>query len=108
LEKNKMLGFSFGSGRLWIHPKLYFSRRFQCYNAFEGKKRVSIVRDPSREKMEDLISALELIDVPPIKGKYTWNNLRDGPVHIVARLDRFPISSSFLSLHETFSSSIIP
>jgi hypothetical protein len=36
-----------------------------------GKSGGSIFQDPSREMMEDLISLLDLVDVNPIKGKYT-------------------------------------
>jgi hypothetical protein len=68
----------------------------------------SIVRDSSKENMEDLLSSLDLIDVPPSEGKFTWNNRRAGPRHIVARLDRFLIHTSFMSLPEFFSSCIIP
>jgi exonuclease III len=56
------------------------------------------MRDQFRGKMDDLISYLDLFDVPPAKGMYTWNNRRAGPGHIAARLDRFLISSSFLAL----------
>jgi len=58
--------------------------------------------------MDGLISVMDLIDVPPVKGKFTWKNRRVGPGHIVARLDRFLISVSFLSLPASFSSKIIP
>ena len=45
------------------------------------------MRDQFRENMDDLISDLDLFDVPPAKGMYTWNNRRVGFGHIVARLD---------------------
>jgi hypothetical protein len=67
-----------------------------------------IVRDPSREKLEDLISIMDLIDVHPSKGKYMWNNKRYGPRHIATRLDHFLILISFLSLPESISSHSIP
>jgi hypothetical protein len=72
------------------------------------KRGGSIVRDPFREKMEDLMTILDLVDVQPIKGQFTWNNRRVGPGHIVARLDHFIISSSFFSRDDIISSSIIP
>jgi len=72
------------------------------------KRGGSIVRDTSRKNMEHLIPALDLIGVPPIKGKFTWNNRRVGPGHIPAKLDCFLISSSFLSLPNSFSYSIFP
>jgi hypothetical protein len=51
------------------------------------KKGGSIVHNPFRERMGDLISHLDLIDIQPSKGKFTWNNQRVGLGHIVARLD---------------------
>jgi exonuclease III len=62
------------------------------------KRGGSIFRYPSRENMEDLISTLDLFDVQPSKGKFTWNNRRVGPGHIATRLDHFLIHNSFLSL----------
>jgi hypothetical protein len=56
------------------------------------------VRDQYREKMDDLISDMDLFNVPPSKHQFTWNNRRIGSNHIVARLDRFLISSSFLAI----------
>jgi hypothetical protein len=66
------------------------------------------VRDQFREKMDDLISDMDLFDVPPSKGMYTWNNRRAGPGHIAARLDRFLISNSFLALPDKACSLILP
>jgi exonuclease III len=65
------------------------------------------VRDQFREKMDDLISDLDLFDVPPSKGLYTWNNRRAGPGHIATRLDHFLISNSFLAFPDTTSSTIL-
>jgi hypothetical protein len=59
------------------------------------KRGGSIVRDPSRENMEDLISSLDLFDVQPSKGKFTWNNRRAGPGHIEARLIVFSFTPPF-------------
>jgi hypothetical protein len=60
------------------------------------------------EKMDDLISDLDLFYVPPTKGMYTWNNKRAGPGHIAARLDRFLIRSFFLALLDKSYSLILP
>jgi exonuclease III len=72
------------------------------------KKGGSIVRDQFRENMEDLITDLDLFDVKPSKGKYTWSNKRTGVGHIAARLDRFLIHSPLLLLPLDISSKIIP
>eukprot|EP00253_Pinus_taeda_P009309 PITA_09309 len=62
------------------------------------KRGGSIVRDPARETVEDLMQDRDLIDIKPTTGKYTWSNKRAGPGHIAARLDRFLVQSSFLLL----------
>jgi hypothetical protein len=48
--------------------------------------------------VEDLMQDWDLLDIPPENGKYTWSNKRLGPGHIVARLDRCLVQSSFLLL----------
>jgi exonuclease III len=72
------------------------------------KKGGSIVRDPAREWVEDLMLDWELEDISPINGKFTWSNKRIGPGHIAARLDRFLIHSSFLTLGLMATSKILP
>jgi len=71
------------------------------------KKGGSIVRDPAREWVEDIISDWELEDIRPTKGKYTWSNKRVGPGHIAVRLDRFLAQSTFMLLGLTLSSTIL-
>jgi hypothetical protein len=60
------------------------------------------IRDQFWEHMEDLISDLDLFNVQPSKGKYTWSNKRSGVEHITARLDHFlihnPLLFHFLSI----------
>ena len=58
------------------------------------KRGGNIVRDPTREWVEDIISEWDLEDIKPSKGKYTWSNKRLGPGHIAARLDRFLVQQS--------------
>jgi exonuclease III len=72
------------------------------------KKGGSIIRDPSREWVEDLMADWELEDIPPSNGKFTWSNKRVGPGHIAARLDRFLIQSSFLTIGLRASSKVLP
>ena len=76
--------------------------------ALTEKKGGSIVRDPAREWVEDLMLEWDLEDITPEKGKYTWSNKRIGPGHIATRLDRFLIQSSFLTLGLLASSKILP
>jgi exonuclease III len=72
------------------------------------KKGGSIVRDPAREWVEDIMSDWELEDVKPTKGKYTWSNKRAGQGHIAARMDRFLVHNTFILLGLTLSFSILP
>eukprot|EP00253_Pinus_taeda_P036481 PITA_36481 len=62
------------------------------------KRGGSIVRDPARESVEDLMQDWDLIDIKPTASKYTCSNKRVGSGHIAARLDRFLVQSSFLLL----------
>eukprot|EP00253_Pinus_taeda_P002180 PITA_02180 len=62
------------------------------------KRGGSIVRDPTRESVEDLMQDWDLIDIKPTLGKYTWSNKRVSLGHIAAGLDRFLVQSSFLLL----------
>jgi hypothetical protein len=81
---------------------------FNTTRGLKEKRGGTIMRDQFRERMDDLISDLDLFDVPSVKGMYTWNNRRAGPGHIAARLDRFLISSSFLALPDKAFSSNLP
>jgi len=56
------------------------------------------VSDPIQEQVDELILYLELADIGPSNGKYTWTNKRIGPRHIAAMLDRFLVQESFLLL----------
>eukprot|EP00253_Pinus_taeda_P008466 PITA_08466 len=62
----------------------------------EEKRGGTIIRDLVREWVEDLMQDWDLLDIPQENGKYTWSNKRIGPGHIVARLDRCLVQSSFL------------
>jgi exonuclease III len=54
----------------------------------------SLVQDPERENLENLISFFDLIYLKSGKGNYTWSNRRLG--HISARLDHFLVRNSLL------------
>ena len=76
--------------------------------AANEKKGGTPVRDPTREWVEDIILGWDLIDIKPVKGKFTWSNKRIGPGHIAAWLERFLVHSSFLSFGLLASSKILP
>ena len=67
-----------------------------------------MVRYPIREHADEIIMDSDLLDFIPSKGKYTCNNKRLGPGHIVARMDRFLVQDSFLLLGLNSSSKILP
>jgi len=72
------------------------------------KRDSSIVKEATRENMEDLLTIFYLFDTKPALGRFTWSNKRHEPRHIVAGLDRFLISSSILEENFDPSSKILP
>ena len=52
--------------------------------AANEKKGGTLVRDPSREWVEDIILGWDLIDIKPVKRKFTWTNKRIRPSHVAA------------------------
>jgi len=103
-----MLAIPWGSGH-WKSPsKLDYFRGLQHQNRIKGKTRGNYREGSIQGKMDDLIYDLDLFDVPPTKGMYTWKNKRAGSGHIVVRLDQFLISSYFLALPNKSYSLILP
>ena len=72
------------------------------------KKGALLLETPRGNGSRIMILGWDLIDIKPVKGKFTWSNKRIGPGHIAARLDRFLVHSSFLSLGLLASSKILP
>jgi hypothetical protein len=58
------------------------------------KREGNVVRDSTKEFMEVLLVDLNLVDIKPSIGRFTWSNKRHDSGHIAARLDRFPIGGS--------------
>jgi len=76
---------------------------------FNSEKRGGFFgRDPSRDKMEEIIDEWDLIDVTPQTDKFTRTNKRQGPSHIASHLDRFLVHSHFISTNSTLKSFILP
>jgi len=96
-----------GIGELEFIQNCITVRDFNTTMHPREKRGGSIVRDSSREKLENLIYTLDLIDVHPSKGRFTWNNRRACPWHIAVRLDCFLIHSSCMSLPDSISSLIV-
>jgi len=51
---------------------------FNTTRGTKEKRGGSVVRDQFRERFDELLSDLDLFDVPSDKGMYTWNNRRVG------------------------------
>jgi hypothetical protein len=90
-----------------LTPRLIFYGDFNTFLQAKEKRQGTIVRDPSREYMEDLISVFDLADVKPKKCKYTWSNKRMGKDHIAARLDIFLVNNIFLEDNVSYHSNIL-
>ena len=103
-----MLEFPNWDSRLELWSKEYNSRDFNTTLHQKEKRGGSMTRDPCRERMEDLMSSLDLIDIHPSKGSFTWTNRRVGLGHIAYELDRFMVHCSLLSDSFSLYSSIIP
>jgi hypothetical protein len=73
---------------------LIFTREFNTTMHASDKWDGNIVRDSTREYMEDLMLGLDLLDIKHVSGCFTWSNKIQGPRHIAARMDRFLISGS--------------
>jgi hypothetical protein len=89
------------------HENLILAGDLNVTLALSEKKGGTPVRDPAREWVEDILLDWDLEDIKPSKGKFTWNNKREGPRHIATRLDRFLVHSSFLTLGLFASSEIL-
>ena len=63
--------------------------------------------DPSREALEDIIQAHNLLDFPPSNGKYTWSNQRIGNHNIKERLDSFLLQQGITANFSLIKSKII-
>jgi hypothetical protein len=91
-----------------IHQNCTIVVDFNTTMHVQEKRGSSIVKYPSREIMEAMVSSLYIFDVYPNKGKYTWSNHHSGKGHIVVGLDIFLINSPLLCLLVKVSSHIIP
>jgi len=63
--------------------------------------------DPFRNRLEIVMQEHDLVDIRPKNRRYTWSNRRIGVGNIMERLDRFMISTAYLSTFSTGHSSIL-
>lgn len=106
-----------GKSSLWAH--IQFIRALDPFlpwimagdfNAitYLDEKRGGLARlDPSAYLLRNMIGSLNLIDVKPTNGVFTWNNRRCGGEAISERLDRFLVSCYWLNSRLITSSEIL-
>ena len=108
MQKKKICWTLLREQRSNLQGNVVLARDLNVILSQEEKIGGSLVKDPIREMVDDIILEWNLMDVKPSSGKYTWNNKRTGPGHIAARLDRFLIQATFLLLGLKLSSKILP
>jgi hypothetical protein len=80
-------------GIMSFAPLIFVGDFNTTLHVFE-KRGIFLVRDSSREYMEDLVASYDLMDIKPPHGRFTWSNMRQGPGHIEVKLDLFLINSN--------------
>ena len=80
---------------------------FNTMKSSMEKRGGSIITNPFREKLEDLMGDLYILDPMPKNGKYTWNKKWIGLGHIATRIDHFLVSTFLLQKYLLMSSYII-
>ena len=65
-------------------------------------------KDFMHDTVEDFIQSLDLIDIKPKLGCFTWSNHIVGAANVSARLDQFLIHQSFAALGFRSDSKILP
>ena len=82
------------------------ARDFNVVTNLEEKRGGISQLGPS-SMLRDNISSLNLIDVKPSSGIFTWNNKRSGIKAISERLDRFLVSYFWMDIRWSTSSKIL-
>eukprot|EP00253_Pinus_taeda_P014677 PITA_14677 len=67
----------------------------------------NFLADPSRDSLETIIQAHNLLDIPPHNGKFTWSNKRIGIHNIKERLDRILVHERIVAGFSSIKSKII-
>ena len=80
---------------------------FNVITNLEGKRGEIARLGPSSSMLRDNIGSLNLIDVKPRSGIFTWNNRRSGTEAISERLDRFRVSCFWLDIRWSTRSEIL-
>lgn len=89
-----------------LHQNCVIEGDFNTTLSVVEKRGGNIVRDPSKERIEDLITQWDLFEVIPKVRKFTWSNRRMGDNYITARLYIFLIHSSWILKGSEYISNI--
>eukprot|EP00253_Pinus_taeda_P005862 PITA_05862 len=63
--------------------------------------------DPSRDSLEAIIQTHNLVDIPPLNGRFTWSNKRIGNSNIKERLDRILVQERIVARFSNIQSKIL-
>eukprot|EP00253_Pinus_taeda_P030717 PITA_30717 len=63
--------------------------------------------DPSRDSLEAIIQTHNLVDIPPLNGRFTWSNKRIGNNNIKERLDQILVQERIVARFSNIQSKII-
>ena len=108
LWEKRLLGLPKKNFELTLPREYNNSKGSQYYSIHAENKRGTLVRDPAREWVEDIMLAWGLEHINPSKWKYTSSNKRLGSGHIAGHLDRFIVQNSFLDFFLKATSKILP
>lgn len=64
--------------------------------------------DPEMALFWELLNDLHLVDIPTVKGNYTWNNPRGEWHQIASRLDFFLATEALVTLDVYYEAAILP
>eukprot|EP00253_Pinus_taeda_P015345 PITA_15345 len=63
--------------------------------------------DLSRDSLEAIIQSYNLVDIPPLNGRFTWSNKRVGNNNIKERLDRILVQERIVARFSNIQSKIL-
>lgn len=81
---------------------------FNLITLLEEKKGGNRREESEMEQFRYIQEELNLVDIPTINGRYTWNNKRGGNRRIASHLDRFLETENLISKEVYYEASILP
>lgn len=83
------------------------ARDLDAVTSLEEKRGGNVRLDSASTLLKENIALLNLVDIKPGNGLFTWNNRRCGEAAISERLDRFMVSSFWMGDRWVTSSEIL-